>query len=285
MNCQFIEKMSDNLYEKIESYYLAHPEYEFYYNECSHNNLKQYAGYELTPDGEAKLISFLSFLKDDDNRLLELSGFTIEDSRNKGFFNELYSYACADMKSTQKISLDYQVCCLLPSELTNISSLSSGSVNELLMEITASEYLAIQEKLEEKIRHFNNYEMLQAMTAFINNDETNEGEYLLYEDEANDEPCAVASYSSENNCSNIYGVYVDKDKRNKKIAFYMLKNLLDYLFTDQISDKQSQDQSALRTGNRKIILTVKDCNLPALSLYKSLGFKVKAKAEFSLIKF
>lgn len=202
------------------------------------------------------LVGFLSFISIDSTdgqahcRETEVTALVHPDWRNKGIFTALLTKAREDILSL--FNQPNSIIAALPEYLTTSDICRGYAYSELLLECGAPVSAVIS---PDNMDDYYDYE------TFFTDDGA---DFLLYcKDE--DEPCAVCSLDYCGAYTNIYGVYVDEERRNKKIGSLLMQSLLEKYF---------------KKYNVPLILNVRNTNTAAVKLYKKFGFTEKSKINY-----
>lgn len=194
-----------------------------------------------------------------ENPVKYLEAFTKPDYRKKGYFKLLLDSLKDELSGNVLMFGIYEN----TSAIATLKSLGAfHDHDELLMELKLKEL--------ESIKNFKKLKDDNTPKIRVNIDEIKEKESLRNECRFHVTTFAGECYlRAEGESAYIYGVLTYEKFKKKGYAFLMLKNLLNYL---------------KEKGMERVTLEVFSKNIPAIKLYKKLGFKVKEKIDYYYLK-
>ncbi len=270
-----LDYVNEEMSEKFNKFLATSPDYEPYYTLEENHRFK---GAAIVEDQQITAYIGLILINDGMPKVYELSALTSKDYRKKGYFNALLSHILGQLSPEDKLIMP------INEEFKNISCVSDYLYSEYLYVLKKDNFLQIRDELEKQSLTLDHYTAFtEDHTSFYlyldNEDATCESDEIYGIDNEDisilnamlsedDEPAAMLNLSHTPSYSTIYGVFVDKDKRNKGLGFSLIFDTLDEFFNEY---------------DKPLILNVTSTNIPALKLYKKAGFIKTSQVDYYAI--
>ncbi len=245
------DKISLDMITQIDNLCSLCDGYEPYYDTDGDSNFVHITAF----DDNKQLIGFMGGIISDN--AIEITGLVHPDYRKQGVFKKMLDILHLFFEDTTILGA---IPLMWQSPLKTSSIGAEYTYSEVLMQLCNNNYK----------KHYDNYcpdtkDICSNSYEFFFSDEYDN--FLMYAPDK-EEPIAVCNLDFFETFTNISGVFVDEDMRNKGIGTQFIKALTKAYFDE---------------FDKPLSLHVTDKNIPAVKLYEKCGFKAVEHVDYYIM--